>query len=68
MTIYVEFDTKRDRCRTVSVAEAARIWGFSKQTVYDAIKKGIIKAIRISNKRVRISMKEIDRVLDGGIL
>jgi len=67
MTIYLEFDHKQNRCRTVSVKEAATIWGFSVQTVYNAIKAGTIQVVRISAKRVRISWREVQRVLAGGI-
>ena len=67
VTMYIEFDGRDNQCRTVSVTEAARIWGFSPQTVYNAIKKGEIKAIRISEKRMRISKNEVERVLKGGV-
>ena len=65
MSVYIEFDRPKNVCRTVSVAEAARIWGFSPQTVYNAITKGVINAISISEKRIRISKQEVDRVLKG---
>jgi len=67
MAMYIEYDHQVKECLTVSVPEAARIWGFSSQTVYNAIKNGVIKAIRISEKRMRISKKEVERVLKGGI-
>lgn len=65
---FIEYDRKKDECLTVSVVEAARMLGVSPQTVYDAIKNGVITAIRISAKRLRISKIEIQRVLRGGIL
>lgn len=65
---FIEYDRKKDECLTVSVVEAARMLGVSPQTVYDAIKNGVITAIRISAKRLRISKIEIQRVLKGGIL
>jgi len=65
MSVYIEFDRPKNACRTVSVAEAAQIWGFSLQTVYNAIAKGVITVIRISEKRIRISMQEVERVLKG---
>ena len=67
MAMYIEYDHPRHECLTVSVTEAARIWGFSPQTVYDAIKNDVIKAIRISEKRMRISRREVERVLRGEI-
>jgi len=67
MAFYIEYDHPRNECQTVSVVEAARKWGFSPQTVYNAINKGVINAVRISEKRLRISKKEVQRVLDGGI-
>jgi len=67
MAMLIEYDHPRNECLTVSVTEAARIWGFSPQTVYNAIKSGEIKAIRISAKRMRISKKEVERVLKGGV-
>jgi excisionase family DNA binding protein len=66
MTTYVEFDHRLRRCRTLSVKEAAAVWGFSAQTVYNAIKAGTIKAVRISEKRVRIAESEVQRILEGG--
>ncbi len=63
MAMYIEYDHPRSECLTVYVTEAARIWGFSPQTVYDANKNGTIKAIQISEKRMRISRKEVERVL-----
>ena len=54
MAIYIENDHPENECLTVSVTDAAQIWGFSPQTVYNAIKSGGIKAIRISEKRMRI--------------
>ena len=66
--MYGEYQNPKNNCRTVSVVEAAEIWGFSKQTVYNAIGDGVIKVIRITDKRMRISMIEVERVLNGGIL
>ena len=63
MAMLIEYDHPKNECLTVSVTDAARIWGFSPQTVYNAIKSGEIKAIRISEKRMRISKKEVERVL-----
>jgi len=65
---YIEFDRAKDECLTVSVVEAARKLGVSPQTVYNAIKSGVIQAIRISSKRLRISKRELDRILKGGTL
>jgi excisionase family DNA binding protein len=65
---FIEFDRPKDECLTVSVVEAARMLGVSPQTIYNAIKNGVITAIRISAKRLRISKIEIQRVLKGGIL
>ena len=67
MAMYIEYDHPVNECLTVSVTDAAQIWGFSPQTVYNAIKSGAIKAIRISEKRMRISKKEVERVLKGDI-
>ena len=67
MAIYIENDHPENECLTVSVTDAAQIWGFSPQTVYNAIKSGAIKAIRISEKRMRISKKEVERVLKGDV-
>jgi predicted site-specific integrase-resolvase len=66
--MYVEYQNPKSNCRTVSVVEAAEIWGFSPQTVYNAIDDGVVKVIRITKKRIRISMTEVERVLNGGIL
>jgi hypothetical protein len=66
--MYIEYQNPKSSCRTVSVVEAAQIWGFSPQTVYNAIDEGVIKVIRITKKRMRISMIEVERVLNGGVL
>lgn len=66
--MYGEYQNPKSNCRTVSVVEAAEIWGFSPQTVYNAIGDGVIKVIRITEKRMRISMIEVERVLNGEIL
>ena len=66
--MYVEYQNPKSKCRTVSVVEAAEIWGFSPQTVYNAIDEGVVKVIRITKKRMRISIIEVERVLNGGIL
>ena len=66
--MYVEYQNPKSKCRTVSVVDAAEIWGFSPQTVYNAIDDGVITVIRITKKRMRISVIEVERVLNGGIL
>ena len=65
---FIEFDRPKDECLTVSVVEAARMLGVSPQTVYNAIKNGVIAVIRISAKRLVISKIEIQRVLKGEFL
>lgn len=67
MNFYVEFDRGKRKCRTVSIEEAAEIWGFSRQTVYNSVKTGDINVVRISDKRMRISLTEIERVLKGAV-
>lgn len=67
MNFYIEFDQGKKKCRTVSIEDAAGILGFSRQTVYNAVKNGVIKVVRISDKRMRISLGEIERVLKGGL-
>ncbi len=67
MNFLVEFDRGKRKCRTVSIEEAAGIWGFSRQTVYNAVKNGDINVVRISDKRMRISLTEIERVLKGAV-
>jgi excisionase family DNA binding protein len=67
MNIFVQSDHLRGRCRTLSVQETAKILGFSPQTVYNAIHAGTVRAIRISEKRVRISQTEVQRILEGGL-
>ena len=66
--MYGEYQNPKNNWRTVSVVEAGEIWGFSPQTVYNAIGDGVITVIRITEKRMRISMIEVERVLNGGIL
>lgn len=67
MKTYFQSDHLHGRCRTLSVQETAKILGFSPQTVYNAIHAGTVKAIRISEKRVRISRTEVQRILEGGL-
>lgn len=66
MTFLAENNTQE--CQTVSVDDAAMVLGYKRQTVYNAIKAGKVQVIRLSPRRMRISKKEIKRILDGGIL
>jgi excisionase family DNA binding protein len=54
--------TKGIERQTFSVPEAARVLGVHKETLYKAIKRGEIKAIRIGG-RVVMSQAQLDAIL-----
>jgi excisionase family DNA binding protein len=53
---------KRPGCETVSVDEAAERLGYNRNSIYDAIKRGEIHAIKLGSK-VRIAVATIERCL-----
>ena len=56
--------TKGIERQTYSVPEAANILGVHKETLYNAIKRGEIKAIRIGRRTV-ISQAQLDALLSA---
>jgi excisionase family DNA binding protein len=60
-----EEDCRRPLRRTFSVPEVATQLGISRNSAYDAIKAGEIRAIRIG-KRLLVPRVEFDRLLEGG--
>ena len=50
------------KCRTHSVPDAARIIGIGKNSCYEAIRAGTIRAIRIG-RCIRVADAEIGRLL-----
>jgi excisionase family DNA binding protein len=55
------------QCETVSVDEAAARLGYSRNTVYDAIKRGEVPVIRLGAK-MRIAVATIDRMLGKAVV
>lgn len=49
--------------KTYSVSEAAKLLGYSTNSVYSFLKKGDIKSIRLGKGKFRIPQDEIDRLL-----
>lgn len=50
---------------TYSAREVAELLGLGKSTVYDAIKRGDIKTIKVSARRHVISSTELARIVNG---
>jgi excisionase family DNA binding protein len=51
-------------CRTVSVEEAARAIGISRNGAYEAANRGELPVIRLG-RRLRVPKAALDRMLDG---
>lgn len=51
-------------CRTVSVEEAGRILGYSRNTAYEAVQRGELPVIRLGRK-LRVPKVALDRMLDS---
>ncbi len=51
--------------RTYTVRETAELLGLGKTTVYDAIKRGDIKTIKVGARRHIIPSTEIARIVNG---
>ncbi len=49
--------------KTYSVSEAARLLGYSTNSVYSFLKRGDIKSVRLGKGKFRIPQAEIDRLL-----
>ena len=52
--------------KTYSVNEAARLLGYSRNSIYGFLKDGDIKSVRIGKGKFRIPQSEIDRFVGGG--
>ena len=52
------------RCLTVSVEEAGEILGCSRNTAYEAVRRGEIPVIRIG-KLLRVPKAALERLLNG---
>jgi excisionase family DNA binding protein len=55
------------KCLTVSVVEAGRLLGYSRNTAYEAIRRGELPVIRLGRK-MRVSRVVIERLLSGATL
>ena len=51
-------------CETLSVREVGRVLGFSRNSVYAAIKAGRLPAIRLRRK-IRVPVIAVARLLEG---
>jgi excisionase family DNA binding protein len=51
-------------CLTVSVPEAGRLLGYSRNTTYEAIQRGELPVIKLGRK-MRVSRAAIERLLSG---
>jgi excisionase family DNA binding protein len=51
-------------CLTVSVEEAGRILGYSRNTAYEAVKRGELPVIRLGGRKIRVPRAALLRMLD----
>jgi len=51
-----------DQCLTVTVVEAARLLGISRETAYDLVRRGAIPSIRLG-RRILVPKKALDELL-----
>jgi excisionase family DNA binding protein len=52
---------------TVTVDEAAKILGCGRAAAYEGVRTGAIPSIRISERCIRISLRVLERILDGDV-
>jgi len=50
--------------QVISVDEAARILGISRNLAYEAVRRGDIPSIRVGQKRILIPVRALERLLD----
>lgn len=55
-----------NECLTLSVEEAGRLLGYSRNTAYEAAKTGELPVIRLGRK-IRVPKVALQRLLDGAI-
>jgi excisionase family DNA binding protein len=53
-----------DKCLTMSVADAGRLLGYSRNTAYEAIQRGELPVIKLGRK-MRVPRAAIERLLSG---
>jgi excisionase family DNA binding protein len=53
-------------CLTISVEEAGRILGYSRNTAYEAVQRGELPTIRLGRK-IRVPKAALERMLDGAV-
>jgi excisionase family DNA binding protein len=53
-----------NECKTVSVEEAGRILGYSRNTAYDAVQRGELPVIRLGRK-IRVPKVALEQMLEG---
>jgi excisionase family DNA binding protein len=53
-------------CQTVSVEEAGKILGYSRNTTYEAIQRGEVPVIRLGRK-IRVPKAALQRLLDSTV-
>ena len=52
-------------CETLSVPEAAKVLGIGRVRMYDAVREGRVRALRVGTKpKYRIPRRVIERLLD----
>jgi excisionase family DNA binding protein len=51
-------------CLTISVEEAGRLLGYSRNTAYEAARRGELPTIRLGHK-IRVPRVALQRLLDG---
>ena len=56
---------RNDDCLTVSIPEAGKLLGYSRNTAYDAARRGELPTIRLGRK-IRVPKAALQRLLDGG--
>lgn len=53
---------------TYSIPEAARVLGISTNLAYKLVREGRIPAIKLGDKRLVISKKELERFVEAGLV
>lgn len=60
---------RKERPLMLTVTEACRLLGVSRTTMWTYTKKGLVRAVRIGTRGIRIPRAEIDRfICEGGVV
>ena len=56
-----------DECLTYSIPEAGKILGYSRNTAYEAAKRGELPTIRLGGRKIRVPKAALQQLLDRAI-